>query len=460
MGDRDRTSARSLTHTTQSGAVRGWLAASLLTLLITVVPAFLFGLPASAAVTSVTLSQCTNGDSSPLQLEQCEGSSGGGGVSALNGAVNSAGYKNWVSGDANGTKAHWHEGDFIPYRTEITAGAGTYTLEVQYANVKANAHAIDYLGSYDASETTSTACTQPAVDTYAAGCAPPAVFHANYNNPCIDLTAGAGMAASNCSSGPGAAPIVRNNPPTSGTVPPADIAGAETCGGSQFSGGTIAGGTFAQTQGQFQIFGPANSNVGAVTYPAGLQNVPSGTGACTTDVAVTFTIGGTGTQTAVLAWGGHIASAADWGPAHSADEINGSSYHMSLVSITQGSTVTGLGGQDRGLQTSAVVFTPSVTTQLSATSVSTGGTVHDTATVSNASPLAAGSVTFTVYTDVSCTAAATTGGSGEISAQPGQVSATNNAGTLTAVSPNVTFNQPSPSGTYYWQAAYSGSGNT
>src|SRR5260370_1301546 len=77
--------------------------------------------PASATSLSASLSQCTNGSvGTPLVLEQCAGSSGGGAVSILNGQSGGT-YANWVSGNSNGSKSHWREGEFIAYRAQVTA---------------------------------------------------------------------------------------------------------------------------------------------------------------------------------------------------------------------------------------------------------------------------------------------------------------------------------------------------
>ncbi|MCV4820721.1 hypothetical protein OFM15_32065, partial [Escherichia coli] len=52
----------------------------------------------------------------------------------------------------------------------------------------------------------------------------------------------------------------------------------------------------------------------------------------------------------VLAWGGHIAWGGDWGIGNSAGGINGSPYHMRLISFD------GSGGnQDRSLSADAVI---------------------------------------------------------------------------------------------------------
>ncbi|WP_300435587.1 hypothetical protein, partial [Christiangramia sp.] len=74
-------------------------------------------------------------------------------------------------------------------------------------------------------------------------------------------------------------------------------------------------------------------------------------------------------QPVLLAWGGHIASRADWdfddGLIASAGGISGSPYHMRLISWgtnVDGTTgINNLGNQDRSLKASAVVPPPSCT---------------------------------------------------------------------------------------------------
>jgi hypothetical protein len=66
-----------------------------------------------------------------------------------------------------------------------------------------------------------------------------------------------------------------------------------------------------------------------------------------TRVDITFTVD---SETAVLAWGGHIASRVDWGfdngDPMSAGGISGSPYHMRLIDWN----LNNLGNQDRSLQ--------------------------------------------------------------------------------------------------------------
>jgi hypothetical protein len=87
---------------------------------------------------------------------------------------------------------------------------------------------------------------------------------------------------------------------------------------------------------------------------------------------------------------------------------------------------------------------PTIATTLSASSINIGGTVHDSATLSGATANAGGTVTYTVYTNDTCTA------------NP------QSAGTVTVVggvvpdSNPITFNA---AGDFFWQAVYSGDDN-
>jgi hypothetical protein len=66
-----------------------------------------------------------------------------------------------------------------------------------------------------------------------------------------------------------------------------------------------------------------------------------------TRITINFTAA---SPTVVLAWGGHIARAVDWGTGNSASGISGSPYHTRLISLD------GSGGnQDRSLSAAAVV---------------------------------------------------------------------------------------------------------
>src|SRR5215472_18765334 len=83
----------------------------------------MFAQPASAATAAVSLSQCTNGGvGPPLVLSPC-----------LNGTLGGTSYSDWVNGNSNSSKSHWKEGQFIPYRADITGlGAGSHTYTINF----------------------------------------------------------------------------------------------------------------------------------------------------------------------------------------------------------------------------------------------------------------------------------------------------------------------------------------
>jgi hypothetical protein len=87
---------------------------------------------------------------------------------------------------------------------------------------------------------------------------------------------------------------------------------------------------------------------------------------------------------------------------------------------------------------------PSISTTLSATSVNIGDSVHDSSTLTGATSNAGGTVTYTVYSDNTCTTSVASGGTKNV---------TNGS---VPNSDDVTFNS---AGDFYWQAVYSGDGN-
>jgi hypothetical protein len=89
-------------------------------------------------------------------------------------------------------------------------------------------------------------------------------------------------------------------------------------------------------------------------------------------------------------------------------------------------------------------LSPKITTTLSDTTVSIGDTVHDSATLTGASGDAGGTVTYTVYSDNTCTQNPVDAGTKTVT--NGNVPDSN----------GVTFNS---AGTFFWQAVYSGDAN-
>ena len=120
-------------------------------------------------------------------------------------------------------------------------------------------------------------------------------------------------------------------------------------------------------------------------------------------LTITFTASA---PTAVLAWGGHVASQIDWGVGNSASAISGSPYHNRILSLD------GAGGnQDRSMKASAILPTPAqFETQASASSAKVGQSVTDTALLTGPNGPVSGSVAFFVCGPSLSTPDCTTGG--------------------------------------------------
>lgn len=234
---------------------------------------------------------------------------------------------------ANSSNSHWTEGDFVPLRivaTDFAAGAGYIDFSIDVT--KGGKHAYDYIGSFDATETTGAT----------------AGSHFNNNNPVTDIIAGASPAS----------------PDSIGTIPAATLSPFPVaCGSNTFTG--------TQTPGQIKSWGTS----GTLTVSYVTQNV--GSSDCTTRVRVAWsnTKAGFGGKI-VIAYGAHIAKQTDWGVGNSAISISGSPYHTSLVERNTGGDTKGIGNQDAKLSASAVVLPNTITIR----KVMVGGTATFTFT--------------------------------------------------------------------------------
>ncbi len=94
--------------------------------------------------------------------------------------------------------------------------------------------------------------------------------------------------------------------------------------------------------------------------------------------------------------------------------------------------------------TNHLTLRPTISTTLSSSSITVGGTVHDSATLTGATANAGGTVTYTVYSDATCTADPRDAGTKTVS-----------NGTVPDSDP-ITFNS---AGDFYWQVVYSGDAN-
>lgn len=201
---------------------------------------------------------------------------------------------NWVNGNLNGSQAHYLEGESVPYRLAMTglAVGPAHTVTIEYDTSESGKHAIDYLTSFDRTETDASPCDGTP------NCDP--LIHEHFEIP-IDVN------------------VTMGHDGLPGTAD--DI---------------------TQIPGAFTIFNGTILSVSNYTM--------FGTFAGKSQVKVTITFTNTDPNV-VLAWGGHISTRADWGVDNSAIAISGSPYHMRLIDL-DGSG----GNQDRSLQSGAVIY--------------------------------------------------------------------------------------------------------
>lgn len=248
------------------------------------------------------------------ELEQCANESHD---------CNTAGSSSWQTGNLNQNNSAYAEGDSVPYRARfdgLIAGQ-TYLATIEWDSLEGGKHAIDYLTSYTRTESNAVACD-------AAIC---------------------GSATAATAAIPADASL--------GTVPQA--AGSFSLYGASFTPmGTV-------------ISTPANGNLCSDGLPCPTPMNPTGytiidKSASSQQKRITVYFTATH-STAMLAWGGHVASQTDWGAGMSASEINGSPYHMRLVDFRcTDATNCSSGNKDVSMSTSAIVA-PTTTTSTTST---------------------------------------------------------------------------------------------
>jgi uncharacterized repeat protein (TIGR01451 family) len=96
---------------------------------------------ASAGNPSADLDQCANGSLSSPNVPACNPDE-------------------WVNGNLGASKAHYFEGDSIPYRMKFDnlATTGTHEVIIEWDTTEGGKHAIDYLTSFDRTVATANPC--------------------------------------------------------------------------------------------------------------------------------------------------------------------------------------------------------------------------------------------------------------------------------------------------------------
>jgi hypothetical protein len=219
---------------------------------------------------------------------------------------------NWVNGNLGTSQAHYIEGMSSPYQcvmTGITIGVQV-SIIIEYDIKNSSQNAFDYLTYYNRIN--------------------PHAFFQHSNPETIDPLAGSGLSAL--------------TPSTTYPIPVPSSAGSPVAGQPAASYNSLSASDRLMT-----LF---NGTIDTIYYVS--QGSLSATQS-QTQVMVKFTPIST---TAVLAWGGHIASRNDWGytggSPRSAGGISGSPFHMRLISWNYGS----IGSQDRSLSGGTVSAPP------------------------------------------------------------------------------------------------------
>ncbi|HWO58069.1 MAG TPA: T9SS type A sorting domain-containing protein [bacterium] len=229
---------------------------------------------------------------------------------------------NWVNGNAGASNSHLTEKWSQAYRavfTDLTAG-DTIEFVVGYDITHSGKHAIDYLTYYDRiNDPTHTSLYGHAQET-------------------IDPLLGVGALP-----GPVYAPIPP--PPLSSCTlvvpnPPGPLQSQPCTSFDNLDNDP--------TQVRMTLYGGSFTVSTPVSYDAGGDPTQAQSEA---RVRVKFVAGG---STAVLLWGGHLASNTDWGAGNSAGGISGSPYHNRAIELRINGDLKNVGNQDRSLSAEAV----------------------------------------------------------------------------------------------------------
>ncbi len=255
-------------------------------------------------------------------LDQC---------ATLPNACSSSNSAQWQNGNLGQSNSSYFEGDSVPYRATfsgLTIGK-TYSLLLEWDTTKSGKHAIDTLTSYNRTIGSADYCAGITCSGSTSSLAIPS--NPNITAEGVGQTSGQAFALKG-----GTFPASGSTVPNSGNL----CAGA-TCLISANPSAYSLSGTYA--------------------------------GSSSTSIRLWFTADA---KSAVIAWGGHIASRADWGNDHSAVSISGSPYHMRVEDLScSDEDHCGVGNQDRSLSSQAVTYAASITVIEAATPE--GSTVFD-----------------------------------------------------------------------------------
>ena len=300
-----------------------------------------------------------------LDLEQCAN---------LGTTCDTAHSSNWQTGNLGSSNSAYPEGASVPFRSVISGltSGQTYLVSLEWDSTESGGHhAYDYITSFGRTETTA--------------------------NPCSGIS---------CSAPTNVLAIPNDSHVTGASVTP--IAGQSF---------TIFGGSFpsngSSVSNSGNLCGAATCSIPA--NPTAYSFSGSFAAASQTGIRVYITAA---SSTVVLAWGGHVARAADWGLGKSASAMAGSPYHMRVVDFACSNYENcSSGNMDRSLSANAIAATttttvsPTTTTTVAPTTTTTvSPTTTTTVAATTTTTIAAAVVTTTLppTTTTTIAAAATT----------------------------------------------------
>lgn len=234
---------------------------------------------------------------------------------------------NWQTGNLGTSNSDYAEGDSVPYRaiaSNLTLGQ-TYKIHIEWDTTQSGKHALDYLTTYNRTESTA--------------------------NPCAGVT---------CLGGTSTLAIPIDSLVTDGGV--TQVSGQNfTAFGATFPAN---GATVSNSGGN--LCGTSSCTISANPSAYALNGTYAGTSQ--TGLALYFTATN---STAVIAWGGHIARRIDWGSGKSAADVSGSPYHMRIIDLRCSDVDNcSSGNMDRSLSAGAVTIPGSITIVKQATTES------------------------------------------------------------------------------------------
>ena len=260
-----------------------------------------------------------------VSIEQCANG---------NSTCSAADPSNWITGNLNRNNSSYPEGSSVPYRAIVSglAVGQTYAIRIEFDSTESTHHALDYLTNFDRTEAAA--------------------------DPCSGVVCGAG-------------PVTLSIPADPNVV----AAGVTPAGGQAIHawGATFTGsGTTVGNTGNL-CSGPT-CTIGANPSSYFLSGTYAGSSQTSLEVYFTAT-----ETSAVLSWGGHVATQSDWGVGMSASALSGSPYHMRVIDFRcSDASNCGVGNQDLSMSSTAVESPTTTTTTPGTTTTSTPGTTTTT----------------------------------------------------------------------------------